>query len=199
MRTLSVLSLAVVAVAAMGSWASAESVKIGDAAPGFTAVGVDGKEVSLKSALKGAEAVVVCFTCNKCPIAIAHEDRFIEFTKTYKDKKVRFVALNCNNADEDLERMKERAEEKGFNFLYAFDTSGDAARDFGATRTPEMYLIDAKGNVQYHGGFDNKPLGDKPDEPTKTYLINAVDAVLAGKKPEVAETRAIGCGIALKR
>ena len=90
--------------------------------------------------------------------------------------------------------LLERAEEKGFNFIYAFDASGDAARDFGATRTPEMYLVDNKGKVQYHGSFD-----DKLSEPTKTYLVNAVDSVLAGKKPELAETKAFGCGIALKR
>jgi len=194
MRSMAMLSMALLAVVAMSGFVSAEGVEIGDQAPNFTATSVDGKEVSLKSALKDSKAVVVCFTCNKCPVAVAYEDRFIEFTKQYQPKDVTFVALNCNNASEGLEQMKQRAEEKGFNFIYAFDASGDAARKYGATRTPELFVVDSSGKIQYHGAFD-----DSQRKPKKNYLASAVDAVLAGKKPEVAETKPFGCGIKLKK
>lgn len=194
MRKLAAFSLALVVAAAACGVVSAKGVKIGEAAPDFTAKSIDGKTVTLKSALKGAEAVVVCFTCNNCPVAVSYEDRFIEFNKKYEGKKVTFIALNCNNASENLEQMKQRAEEKGFNFIYAFDASGDAARAYGASRTPEMYVVDSDGKVQYHGSYD-----DSQRNPTKTYLISAVDSVLAGETPAVTETKAFGCGINLKR
>ncbi len=194
MRKFAVLSAALLAAVAVGRLVSAEAPAIGDAAPDFAAKTVDGKDISLKGTLKDSDAVVVCFTCNKCPVAVAYEDRFIDFTKQYKGKKVTFVALNCNNASEDLEKMKQRAEEKGFNFIYAFDETGNAAAEFGATRTPELFVVDGEGAIQYHGSFD-----DNMNKPKKAYLVNAVDAVLAGKKPEVAETKAFGCGINRKK
>lgn len=173
--------------------ATASALDVGEKAPNFTAKGTDGKEHSLKSASKGSDLVVVCFTCNQCPVAVAYEDRFIEFTKQYKDKKVAFVALNCNSRTEGLDAMKQRAEEKGFNFIYAFDESGSAAKDYGARVTPELFVV-KDGKIAYHGAFD-----DKQRDPKKTHLVNAVNALLAGKTPDVAETKAFGCGIKVKK
>jgi len=191
MRSLKALSAALLVGFSACNFASA--VEIGDEAPGFTATTTEGEQVSLDGALKGADAVVVCFTCNGCPVARAYEDRFIEFNEAYKDKDVTFIALNCNNRTEGLDAMKKRAEEEGFNFIYAFDESGDAARAYGARVTPELFVVDSDGKVQYHGAFD-----DNQRKPTKAYLASAVDAVLAGKKPETAKTKAFGCGIKLK-
>ncbi len=181
------------AVAAMLVGAGKVSaLDIGDAAPNFTAKGINGEEHSLASARKESDVVVVCFTCNQCPVAVAYEDRFIEFNKKYEGKKVTFIALNCNNQTEDLEAMKQRAEEKGFNFIYAYDETGNAAREYGARVTPELFVV-KDGKIAYHGSYD-----DELTEPQKSYLVNAVDALLAGQAPEVAETKAFGCGIKLK-
>ncbi len=170
----------------------ASALDIGDRAPNFTAKGIDGKSYSLKSIAQDADVVVVCFTCNQCPVAVGYEDRFIEFNKKYKDQKVAFIALNCNNRTEGLEAMKQRSEEKGFNFVYAFDESGSAAKEFGARVTPELFVI-KDGKVAYHGSYD-----DSQRNPTKTYLVSAVDSLLAGKTPDVAKTKAFGCGIKAK-
>jgi peroxiredoxin len=164
------------------------AVKTGDAGPDFKAKGVDGKDYSLANS-KDAKVTVLCFTCNVCPVAVGYEDRFIEFAKKYKDKGVNFVAINVNST-EDLAAMKQRAEEKGFPFPYAYDESGNSARAYGARVTPHLFVLDAKGKVVYQGSFD-----DKQEQPTKHYVIDAVNAVLAGKAPAVAETTAFGCGI----
>jgi peroxiredoxin len=164
------------------------AVKNGDAAPDFKAKGVDGKDYSLTNS-KDAKVTVLCFTCNVCPVAVAYEDRFIEFAKKYHDKGVNFVAINVNST-EDISAMKQRAEEKGFNFPYAYDESGDSARAYGARVTPHLFVLDSKGKVQYQGAFD-----DNQGKPTKHYVADAVEAVLAGKTPAVTETRAVGCGI----
>jgi peroxiredoxin len=173
--------------------AMANDLKIGDAAPAFVATGVDGKEYSLEQISKDSEVVVVAFTCNQCPVAVAYEDRFIEFNETYKDKKVTFIAINCNSRTENLDAMKQRAEEKGFNFIYAFDESGKTATNYGAKVTPELFVI-KDGKLAYHGSFD-----DKQKEPTKNYISTAVDSLLNGKTPEVSETKAFGCGIKSKK
>ncbi len=170
----------------------AEEIEIGAKAPEFKAVGTDGKEISLEST-KDAKVTVLAFTCNNCPVAIAYEDRFIEFQKKFGDKEVKFIAINVN-ASENLDAMKQRVEEKGINYTYAYDESGDSARAFGARVTPHIFVLDGEGNVAYRGSFD-----DKQKEPTTPHLENAVNALLAGKKPETASTKAFGCGVKPKK
>ncbi len=182
------------AAAAVWSGAFAAEVEIGAKAPDFKAKGIDGKEYTLAST-KDAKVTVVVFTCNQCPMAIAYEDRLVELTKKYKEKGVQLVAINCNSpsgASENLAAMKQRAEEKGFNFPYALDESGDSARAYGATVTPHFFVI-KEGKIAYRGSLD-----DQKDKPTKHYLADALDALLAGKKPGTESTKAFGCGIKLK-
>ena len=99
-----------------------KKLSIGDQGPGFENVeGIDDKKHSLGD-YKDAKVVVLSFTCNHCPVAVAYEDRFVEFTKQYKDKGVAFVAINVNNLPADrLDKMRERAEKKGFNFDYLYE------------------------------------------------------------------------------
>src|SRR5262249_37302050 len=118
-RTFALLSLL-----ALAAPAAAAELEIGAKAPDFKGLsGVDGKEYGLAD-MKDAKVVVVCFTCNICPVAVAYEDRFVEFNKKYAGKGVKFIAINANKKTEDLSAMKTRAEEKGFNFPYVFDKSG---------------------------------------------------------------------------
>jgi peroxiredoxin len=172
----------------------AEEVEIGAKAPDFKAQGVDGKEYSLAST-QGAKVTVLCFTANGCPVATAYEDRFNGFTKAYREKGVKFIAINCNNKTEDLPAMKKRADEKGFSFPYAFDASGDAARAYGARVTPHLFIIDQQGKIAYRGAFDDNT---NAKEAKQNYVVEAVEALLAGKTPETTFTKAFGCGIKLK-
>ena len=184
------LASAVAFAAGFAGVASAE-VAIGQKAPAVEGVqDTTGAETSLKE-LQGKKATVVVFTCNHCPVAVAYEDRFIEFAKAYKDKGVSFVAINAN-AGETAEDLKVRAEEKDLPYAYVLDADSSSAKEFGATRTPELYVLDGQGAVVYHGAFDSNMDKSQADE---HYVKDAVDAVLAGKKPETTETKAVGCGI----
>jgi peroxiredoxin len=180
------------AVASMATIGFAAGVSVGEKAPEFKSLPTtDGKKISL-SDYKDAKAVVVTFTCNNCPVAVAYQDRFVEFTKQYKDKGVAFVAINVN-ASENLQRMKQRAEEAGFNFPYAFDESQTTAKEYGAQVTPHMFVLNQDREVVYIGSFD-----DAQNSPKEHYVKNVVDTVLAGKKPEVEGKKAFGCGIKWK-
>src|SRR5437867_5574622 len=174
-RTFVALSLVLLCAPAY----SAE-LEIGAKAPEFKNLpGVDGKSYSLGD-MKDSKVVVVCFTCNNCPVAVAYEDRFVEFSKKYAGKGVKFVAINANRRTEDVAAMKTRAEEKGFNFPYVFDKSGKLATEYGARVTPHIFVLDQNRNVAYVGAFD-----DDQDKPSKGYVKDAVDALLSGKKVEV--------------
>jgi peroxiredoxin len=170
-----------------------KSIKIGDQGPAWeNLAGTDDKKHSLKD-LKESKAVAVIFTCNTCPVAVAYEDRMMKLSSDYKDKGVSLVAINVNkDPRNDLEAMKKRAEEKGFAFEYLFDPSQQIARDYGATVTPHVFLLDGKGKVAYMGAIDDEM---NVDAVKQHYLKDAIDAVLAGKEPAVATTKQVGCGI----
>jgi len=184
-------SFLAVAFALLAAGAYSAELEIGAHAPEFKGLpGVDGKEYNLGD-MKDAKVVVVCFTCNICPVAVAYEDRFVEFNKKYASKGVKFVAINANKRTEDLAAMKTRAEEKGFNFPYVFDKTGKLATEYGARVTPHIFVLDQNRNVAYVGAFD-----DDQEKPSKNYVKDAVEALLAGKKVDVAKSKAFGCGIA---
>ncbi|MEX0701686.1 MAG: thioredoxin family protein [Planctomycetales bacterium] len=172
-----------------------KKVEVGQKAPAFSGVNIDDAQKS-GGDYKDAKAVVVAFTCNHCPVAVAYEDRFVAFAKEYKEKGVEFVAINCNTqAADKLDKMKERAEKKGFTFDYLYDESQESGKAFGATVTPHLFVLDKDQNIVYMGSFDDSQNTEKVKA---QYVRDAVDAVLAGTKPEVTETRQFGCGIGYK-
>ena len=190
------LAVAVAAVvilsATSGSYAA--KLQIGDPAPDWSGiVGVDDKDHSL-SEYKRAKIVVVVFTCNHCPVAVAYEDRLIQLQKDYRKQGVRFVAVNVNNNPpiDRLEGMKVRAEEKRFNFPYLYDSSQKIGHDYGATVTPHVFALDKDRKIAYMGAID-----DSKDEKkvTEHCLRDALDALLAGKEPPKPVTKQFGCTV----
>src|SRR5687768_9142034 len=168
-------------------------LSIGDAAPAFEKLaGTDDKPHSLAD-FKDAKAVVVVYTCNHCPVAQAYEDRLMAVQKEYQAKGVQVVAINVNNNEADkLEAMKERAGIKGFNYPYLYDASQKSAASYGASVTPHVFVLDGQRKIAYMGAVDDSMSSGDVKQP---YLREALDAVLAGKAPAVAETRQVGCGI----
>jgi peroxiredoxin len=182
------------AVAVLAVSAQAAPLKVGSPAPNFSGLeSADGKSVSLAD-FKDKDVLVVTITCNHCPVAIAYQDRLIDLAKTYgPDSKVGIVAINVNNAEEDkLDKMKERAKEKGFRFPYAYDPSQKIARDLGASVTPEFFVFNKERKLVYSGAMDDSMNADKV---TKHYVTDAVDAALKGEAPAVSTSKARGCGI----
>jgi peroxiredoxin len=171
-------------------------LKVGDAAPTFANLtGVDDKTLSLND-LKSKDVVVIAITCNHCPVAVAYEDRLIEFAKKYTssaDSKVALVAINVNNGEQDkLPAMKVRAKEKGFNFPYVYDPSQKVGKDYGASVTPEFYVLGKDRKIVYMGALDD---ANDATKAKVNYVEAAVKAALEGKAPETKETRARGCGV----
>jgi peroxiredoxin len=172
---------------------------IGDQIEGWNKLaGTDGKEHSLED-LKSIDVVVVVFTCNSCPYAVDYEDRINALAKRFVDLKQSavVVAINPNKIESDLlPAMKKRAEQKSFRFDYLFDESQEVAKQFGAVRTPEFFVLNKDRKIVYMGALDDNT---KSELVTKNYLEVAVDALVSGKSIETAETAPVGCLIRLER
>jgi peroxiredoxin len=171
------------------------ALALGSAPPVFALRGVDGEEHTL-SGYDDADVLVLVQFCNHCPYVIAWQDRLIEIQRDYAGRGVRVVAINSNDSErypEDaFDQMAARAAERGFNFDYLHDADQAVARSLGAERTPEIFVFDRDRKLVYHGAID-----DNRDETgvSRRYLRDALDAVLTGDAPTVADTAAVGCTV----
>ena len=190
------LCLALVSTAQAGKGKFNKKVSIGDTAPTFSNLpGVDDKKHSLAD-YKDKDVVVLVITCNHCPVAVAYEDRIVELTRKYApdpSSKVAVVAINVNNIPQDrLDKMKERAKSKGFNFPYLYDESQKIGRALGATVTPEIFVLNKERKIVYTGSLDDSQNASRVKH---KYVEDAIDATLKGEAVKTAETRPFGCGI----
>lgn len=197
----SVLVVAVVLLTVAFTVKTAESgYQVGDKVDGFKLKNIDNSMVSL-SDYNDAKGVIVVFTCNHCPYSKMYEDRIIALDKKYKEKGFPVVAINPNDpavsAGDDFESMKERAKSKGFTFPYLFDDGQKVYPKFGATRTPHVFVLNKEKAdnfvVSYIGAIDNNARDAASAD--EFYVEDAVNNLLAGKKPATTSTKAIGCSI----
>ena len=182
---------------------SAQGYKVGDAATDFKLKGVDNKMVSLENH-KDAKGFIVIFTCNHCPYSIAYEDRIIALDKKYSPLGYPVVAINPNDPalepKDSFELMIKRAKEKGFTFPYLFDDGQKIFPQYGATKTPHVFILkkeETKNIVKYIGAIDDNY--KNAADVSKKYVEDAVDALLANREVEVKTTVAIGCSIKVKK
>jgi peroxiredoxin len=168
-------------------------VDVGSAAPVWMGLpGTDGKTHSLKD-WEAAKLLVIAFTSSSCPVSQLYEDRFMKFAREHGPRGVAFVAISCSLLPADrLDQIRQRAREKHFNFATLMDLSQQTGRDYGATVTPQLFVLDRERKIAYMGKFDDNI---EPEKVRRKYVEDAVRALLAGRRPEPSETRATGCGI----
>ena len=177
---------------------TAKPLSIGAAVPMKNAKmkSVDGADVTL-AGVAGKNGTLVVFTCNHCPWAKMWQTRVAAIGNAALEQGLGVVAINSNDPaeypEDDYASMQTRAKDLGFKFPYVVDATSDVARAFGASRTPEAYVFDAKGKLVYHGTVDDNARDESAVK--DAYLRDAVNAVASGKAVPVAETKSMGCGI----
>lgn len=173
-----------------------EKLNIGDAAPAWKNLPGSVEKPHSLADLKEMPIVVVVFTCNSCPVAVEYEDRIKAFVERHK-ADVAVVAICVSRAEADnLEKVRARAKDEELSYPYLFDETQQIGRDYGATGTPEFFVLNKDRKIVYMGSLDDSEDAAK----AKTdYLESAVVATKAGKSPEVQETYAHGCRIRYAR
>ena len=189
--------MCVVIVVSMGTIGAAfakeaeEKVKLDVGVKDFTLKDAEGTDFTLYKLSEEKQATVVLFLATQCPIATDYTDRIVNLVKAYDEKNVQFIGINSNKQEKVAEILA-YSQKRGFEFPVLKDPENKIADYFGARRTPEVFLLDAKRVLRYAGAIDNSPKA-----PTKRYLKEALDLVVAGKDIPKAwkKTRAIGCTI----
>jgi len=166
-------------------------------APDFELPGVDEEVHHLARYLEKYRAIGVVFICNHCPYVKLYIDRLKELQAAFQDREVTLIGINANDAsqhpDESFENMKIFAANHQLNFPYIRDVAQDVAHSFGASKTPEVFLLDQDGRLRYKGLIDDNP--DDAAAVQVSYLRSAIDQLLKDEPVEPSTTEAIGCSV----
>ena len=172
--------LAVVASAAL-VWAAEPQVKVGEMVRDFERSDAGGGAIKLSKSVQGAKAVVIDFWSTRCPVSEKYEPVLKKLSASYTAKGVTFLAVD-SNYNEPAEEIQKVRSQRDVPYPVLLDgKDGALAAYFGATHTPEAYLVTGDQVLAYHGNLDE--------------INQALDAVLIGKPVPKSETRAFGCSI----
>lgn len=180
-------------------------LKIGDPAPDFSLLGIDGRNYTL-SEFKSASVLMVIFLSNHCPYSHAAETRLLPLVAEFMSKGLEVVAINPNSTEgvaidelgyskynDSYEEMKLYGGEAGFTFPYLYDGEKQiTARAYGCLATPHVFLFDQQRRLRYAGRFDDSRFADAPTV-TSPDTRNAVVALLSGRPVPVEMTKPMGC------
>lgn len=172
---------------------NAQGLSVGATMENFTMSDTGGKTQTLND-LKGTNGAVVVFLSAQCPVVKAYNERINQIAADYSAKGITFIGIN-SNATESLEWVKSDAAQVGYKFPVLIDKGNKFADKLGASVTPEVYYVNAKNVLLYHGAIDNDRSGKSI---TDQYLRTAFDASLAGKPIERTKANAFGCTIKRK-
>jgi thiol-disulfide isomerase/thioredoxin len=150
---------------------------------------------------KSDKANVVMFICNHCPYVKHINSQLVALANDYQPRGVTFFAISANDAeqypDDGPEKMKETAETLGYPFPYLHDETQEVAKAYRAACTPDFYVFDGELKLIYRGQFDHsRPGNDLPV--TGGDLRAALEAGLAGDRPDPNQKPSLGCNIKWK-
>ncbi|HXE74842.1 MAG TPA: redoxin domain-containing protein [Candidatus Xenobia bacterium] len=192
-----VATLVILAGAAVVGWkvysgppAPPGQVAVGQAVADFTLPDINGQTHSLAS-LKGPKGVLLIWISVQCPYSNGYNARMEALHRDYSAKGIPVVGINSNRT-EPLDKIREHAKQNGFTFTILKDDGNRIADYFGASVTPEAYLIDSAGVLRYHGRLD---ASHEDTSLNSGEAREALDAVLSGAQVANTGKKAFGCTI----
>lgn len=174
--------------------------QIGQKVEAFTLPNETGQQVNLQD-LAGNKAVVIVFTNNRCPYSRLYHQRLQKLKAAYGPKNVTFLFIKSAIGTETNQARVNPTEEKTklqemIDFPYLTDANQKVSRQFGATKTPEVFVLQPENNsftLRYKGAIDDNPQVETYAK--EAYLQETLDALLRNQAPAITQKRATGCMI----
>ena len=174
------------------------TLEIGASIVPFDLPATDGKRYTVED-FKDAEFLVIFFTCNHCPYVINSDP----YTKALAERyagRAHFVGINANSVEvhpsDSFEDMITRMQTERFPWTYLRDEEQEAARAYGALRTPHFFLFNRERRLIYTGRALDNPRA--PEEARSNALDRALHEALAGEQIRVPLTNPVGCNVKWK-
>jgi peroxiredoxin len=172
---------------------------LGAPCPAFRLPAVDGKAYA-RDDFAARPVLVVMFICNHCPYVKAVEDRIIALRREYEPRGVQLVGICSNDAEgypeDSFDNLAARWRTKEYGFPYLHDEDQSVARAFGAVCTPDVFVYDRDRRLAYRGRIDDS--WKDASRVTRRELAEALDLLLARKRPPEKQVPSMGCSIKWK-
>lgn len=172
------------------------AIALGMKMPEFELKDPNGKNFK-SGELYGKKGLLVAFTCNHCPYALAVWPRLIRLAKHAASLGINTVGINPNihpGYPEDApDKMKEKIKEWRISFPYLVDETQEIARTFQAQCTPDLYLFDSNHQLVYHGRLDDN--WKEEGKVKKQELKEAIEQLASGQKITGKQYPSMGCSI----
>ncbi len=158
----------------------------------FTLLDCNGQPQSLLD-FDDSPLVVLAFLGTECPLAKLYGKRLQRLQDEFADKGLKVVAINSNEQD-TLSEMRQYLDDQEVRFPFLKDSRHTVANQIGATRTPEVFLLDRQRMVRYQGRIDDQyAVGSSRNAPQEHFLKNAIEELLTGKQVSAPKVDAVGC------
>ena len=172
---------------------------LGTKMPSFNLLGIDG-EMYTNEIFHGKKGSLVMFICNHCPFVKHVNEEIVNLSNEITGNDIGVIGINSNDstqekyAEDSIDKMREYAENLGYNFPYVVDEDQSVAKNFTAQCTPDFFLFDSDQNLVYRGQLDgSRPGNDVPTDGES--LRNAIQALLNNEDPISEQLPSMGCNI----
>jgi len=172
---------------------------LGTEMPKFNLLGIDG-EMHTSDMFDGKKGSLVMFICNHCPFVKHVNEEIVNLSNEIMGNDIGVIGINSNDstqekyAEDSIDKMREYADNLGYNFPYVVDEDQSVAKNFTAQCTPDFFLFDSDQNLVYRGQLDGSRPGN--DVPTNgESLRSAIQALLNNEDPISEQLPSMGCNI----
>ena len=172
---------------------------LGTEMPKFNLLGIDG-EMHTSDMFDGKKGSLVMFICNHCPFVKHVNEEIVNLSNEIMGNDIGVIGINSNDstqekyAEDSIDKMREYADNLGYNFPYVVDEVQSVAKNFTAQCTPDFFLFDSDQNLVYRGQLDGSRPGN--DVPTNgDSLRSAIQALLNNEDPISEQLPSMGCNI----
>ena len=172
---------------------------LGTKMPSFNLLGIDG-EMYTNEIFDGKKGSLVMFICNHCPFVKHVNEEIVNLSNEIMGNDIGVIGINSNDstqekyAEDSIDKMREYADNLGYNFPYVVDEDQSVAKNFTAQCTPDFFLFDSDQNLVYRGQLDgSRPGNDVPTDGKS--LRSAIQALLNNEDPISEQLPSMGCNI----
>lgn len=162
------------------------------ALPSVPLIAADGAAQDARAIASASKLTAFVFFSTHCHCLDAHEGRLRALAEAYTPRGVRFVMVDSEVAS-SRELDAQEAKRRGYPFPIVGDHGAKLANAVGAQYATFTVLVDTTGRVLYRGGIDSDKKTLHAD--AQMFLRDALDDVLAGRRPRIAEGKTLGCAL----